>query len=515
MKAYILTKIASSCDGALSIAILRRSESLVQSLLESKSIASYLAEKDCNGRTVFHLCSTWPTGLRLLLAQHEAHEVMDAMDMDGIPPVLYALSYSGSVCNANDKWAMCARCDCCASLNLLLEAGCSIALDLLYADALEICSLRARILLLEHLRDRRQRLEKVALSTLSSADLEVIGLPSRALLDVSALSLWEILHKRIPSISTALCPTGDPRNASGGLYHTVHCYRIAEIAYDIGFVDCDAEDEERTTPLMRAGFDYRPETCEEFLQYFYWLVNRGANLERSPNQLMFAAAHNVAAWFGHWVAAQYKDTGMFPELRNELGAFCSRVCNTNVHARFPCACSTESGFSPLNRFLVELLPEMGKEILFAKDYVPNLVLWLSDTIRGFDKSDTMRATLFRFVIMGALGVRHICPRDSTVLTMSRISQPWYYGTLGDLQERQQEWKEIQEEDTLLITEMAELLEEAEREYKRLDISLPCFLREHWAARIDELRRAYSGGFSKDQVQDLKEIGVVIRRGSLL
>lgn len=482
------------------MAIFYQSENGVRDLLESENLPQYLSERGESDQTVLHCCSNWAAGLQLLFAHKQTHELLNMTDMSNKPPVIYALELSGRACNTDDKWIMCHGCDCFVPLEMFLTMDCSLYLcDEL---ALQVCSLRARIMFLEHLRNRRERLQHIARLTLSPMHLATFGVEQGRFPETSAAALLQTLRQQGVNIPQALevCPSGIVSKHS--LYHIIHCRKVAELAFNMGFRDVDTLEDRGFTPLMVVHVPFlNLDAHEQVLQYYNWLLEKGAKLDAFSNQLHISAAHYVASSFGEFGRLHFLSKPDLESLSPESKRLCSVVCNLEVFARIPCACGSRDGCLPLNILLTEANSTMEIRNIHGSDkfeHILWLVQWLSDTIRGFNTSMPTRLVIFRSMTMDELGIRHLCSN-------------WkFYGYEYEVwRELQEDWEQILDEDSSLIEELEELVDEFEQEYARLNVSLVQFLRGYWRMRMEEVREARSGDLHEDQKRALREIGVVM------
>lgn len=222
-EAYVVKVL--QCYGTLSIAIFYRSENRVRDRLESELSPQYLSERGDSDQTVLHCCCNWATGLRLLFAHKQTHELLNTGDILNRPPVLYALELSRRACNTGHEWKMCHGCDCYVPLELFLAMDCSVYL---YDErTLRVCSLRARIMFLEHLKNRRERLQHIAGLTLSPMHLATFGVAQGRFPEASAAALLRTLRQQGVNIPQALevLPFECPNASEHSLYHTIDCTR--------------------------------------------------------------------------------------------------------------------------------------------------------------------------------------------------------------------------------------------------------------------------------------------------
>ncbi|KAI8672997.1 hypothetical protein NCS56_00764200 [Fusarium sp. Ph1] len=156
----------------LFLAVARRDEARIKELIENIKFVEYVCETDIFGQNIVHFCLNWETGLRLLLENEATHHLVSQPDATGLTPLMDALILSGHVCHESYGRDLCSGCGCSATVKLLLETDCPIGLNLI-ADIVE-ASPKAKIALLEHLAQRRERLQKLALHHLPESELRVV-----------------------------------------------------------------------------------------------------------------------------------------------------------------------------------------------------------------------------------------------------------------------------------------------------------------------------------------------------
>ncbi|EXK81059.1 hypothetical protein FOQG_14487 [Fusarium oxysporum f. sp. raphani 54005] len=110
-------------------------------------------------------------------------------------PLDFALFYSKIYCNAPDQWTDCDDCTCYVSVQLFLEADCNVTIGYKRSETLGGCSLKARKLFFEHLKNRRQRLRNMALAILPEESLHRYGVTTNVLPDKTAPLLWSELQE--------------------------------------------------------------------------------------------------------------------------------------------------------------------------------------------------------------------------------------------------------------------------------------------------------------------------------
>ncbi|EEU45268.1 uncharacterized protein NECHADRAFT_80786 [Fusarium vanettenii 77-13-4] len=236
----------------LFLAVAKRDEAKLMELIESIRFAEYLRETDLFGQNIVHFCLNWETGLRLLLEEEATRRLVNQPDAAGNTPLMDALAFSEHACQKPGGPDLCSSCRCSTAIKLLLETDCPMGLDLI-ADPPGLGVFRkAKIALLEHLAQRRERLQQLALNYLSESELRDLGVSPNELPDITAPAIWDrlqslhqsgvvkILHKGLdPLTETQLSG-----RVQQGIFHLLDDPRDAE-----SIIPCPCTTEELSRPL--------------------------------------------------------------------------------------------------------------------------------------------------------------------------------------------------------------------------------------------------------------------------
>ncbi|KAH7219701.1 hypothetical protein DER44DRAFT_626941, partial [Fusarium oxysporum] len=125
------------------LAVMQKDKPRLEAILEDGSLPTGMPLRDFHERTVMHVSSTWPTGLSLLLQHKAGRSSLNSIVSESIAPLDCALVHSGMICKEPDQWTLCNDCDCAPSVQILLEADCSVTVGMDRAQTLESCSLKA------------------------------------------------------------------------------------------------------------------------------------------------------------------------------------------------------------------------------------------------------------------------------------------------------------------------------------------------------------------------------------
>ncbi len=105
--------------------------------------------------------------------------------------------------------------------------------------------------------------------------------------------------------------------------------------------------------------------------------------------------------------------------------------------------------------------------------------------------------VIRVATMKALGLRHTC--------CNMLMSDFQYSTR---QEREEEFQEIREEDSILLGALEDLVTEFTSQYDKRKDSLEVFLQNYWVSRMDQfLEELRERNMTDDEVQRLRDLGV--------
>lgn len=177
-----------------------------------------------------------------------------------------ALSLSGSHCRNGARRVRCRGCSCAESLTILLKANCAVSM--VPSSLLKQASQRCRLRYVRHLKDRRERLKRLALDSLSAAESQHLRLMGEGVLDEFAPQVVQLLQRYRVQIPEALA-TGPRMELSGywTVYQNFQDILDAELFFRFGFRD--------TGSIWRAN--HRPHEFYE-LPHLRWLAEHGADV---------------------------------------------------------------------------------------------------------------------------------------------------------------------------------------------------------------------------------------------
>ncbi|KAI8669621.1 hypothetical protein NCS57_00777500 [Fusarium keratoplasticum] len=475
----------------LFLAVAKQDEARLKELIQNIRFVEYVRETDFFGRNVLHFCSNWETGLRLLLEKEATHRLVNQPDETGYTPLTDATRFSGCACQESYALDLCSGCSCSATVKLLLETDCPLGLGLINEWLLFRPSMKARIALLEHLAQRRERLQRLALNHLPESELRDLGVSLNELPDMTAPAIWDrlqSLHQRgaVKVLHNGLDPLAG--HVQRGIFHLLKHPRDAEVALNLGFKGIDTPNRDGVTPVLWSAYKHGPRNRFEYAD---WLIQKGARLEYCVNSLGISAAHGLARCCGEWVRDEFSKS------------------RRTAQSRLPCPCATEELSLPLHH-LVDFvvfgsLDRVGGFLAPRFSYADSIakVVYLVDLF-SHTISDLHPAYLFKSIIH-ALTMRFLHIRshlqwchefwDAAEETVQRIKEAT-------------EWDEILGKDRARIKRLGELTEEFEQEFSNQNVSIKDFLQLHWLPRMRQVGR--EGETRLRRRRELRELGVPLR-----
>ncbi|WJG35464.1 uncharacterized protein FOBCDRAFT_136586 [Fusarium oxysporum Fo47] len=507
----------------LFLAVIKKDHERLRTILEEEDDISKISQTDLYGRNILHLCTNWPDGLRLLLQRQDVRPLIDSNCralMYPLSPLDYALFYSKICCSAPDQWTHCDNCSCYATVQLLLEADCSVTVGQESPETLAGCSLKARKLFFKHLKDRRERLRNVALGILPKKTLRQYGITANFLPDKTAPLLWSELQEakeqrdQLPvDLTNSLKPySGNFFIQHESFFRFPHHLQVAELALDYGLIP---KDESGVPTLLSGNFMPghsvgRPENVSR--NYLEWLLQFDLKLELCLGPFRLSTLHRAAACVGDQIFVslhRYKHFDHSPqdvsisELQDSK-TLLPAICHSKAQCSIPCPCSSGMFARPLAHILPRMLwcqyrsdstnlfENMAENIEFVVTSIDLLKLPKCSSEESY-----MAKCAVHILTMMSLGVRHlpIC-----------LSGCYYHLQISGCEE---EWKEILDEDRELIDQLQALDEEFGDAFDRQNVPIGEFLRGYWLTRMKEVIADLNKPLDDDDRYGLWEAGVVL------
>lgn len=495
----------------LFLAVAKRDEARLKELIQNIRFVEYVREMGPFGQNILHFCLNWETGLRLLLEKEAIQGLVHQPNARGYTPLTNALNGSGRVCKELFGLKPCSDCGCSAAVNLLLDTDCPLGLNLIPNPFKLGASRKAKIALLEHFAQRRERLQKLALHILPESDLRDIGVSLNELPDMTAPAIWhrlqslhqsgvvKVLHNGLDTLTENELSD----HVQQGIFHILDNPEDAEVAFNLRFKGVDTPNGDGATPVLSSArlVAYGSRT-EYQLAYADWLIQKGARLEYCPNSLGISAAHDLALCCGEWVCQEFSKSRRCVQAPIHIERVLLAVAHSTAQSRLPCLCATEELSLPLHHLVVALLGSGVTANYFGYTGGIARAVYLVDLLSCVT-SDLDQAYLVKSIIhvmtLEALRIRHLpaCHRSgrSTEEVVLRTKEV-------------EEWDEILDEDRVLIERLGELTEEFEQDFSTQNVSIRDFLWLRWRRRMRQVfgeRRAVNESYRKD----LRGIGVVL------
>ncbi|UPL00860.1 hypothetical protein LCI18_011794 [Fusarium solani-melongenae] len=482
----------------------------IKELIENTKFVEFVREAPFFGQNILHFCMNWETGLRLLLEKEATHHLVNQPDGEGFTPLKDALELSKLVCK--QRTDLCSGCGCSATVRLLLEIDCPMGLDSIAETSEFRASPKAKIALLEHLAQRRERLQRLALHHLPELELRDLAVALNELPDMTAPAIWDRLQslhqsgvvKVLHNGLDPLMPSELSDHVQQGILHLLDHPRDAEVAFNLGFKGIDTPNGDGVTPALRAGRPFTYEfTAEDQLAYADWLIQKGARLDYCANSLGISAAHDLARCCGEWVRGEFPKRRWCDQVPIHIGRVLLSVVQSAAQSRLPCPCTTEELSLPLHYLVVALLHDLEGTVTYFRysDAIAKVIHFV-DLLSRF-VSDLDLAYLVKSIIhvltLESLRIRHLpachelgCATEDTVQRAKEV----------------EEWDDMLDEDRALIERLGELTEEFEQDFSNQIVSIDDFLWLHWLPRMRQVCKERKALDERNR-QELCELGVVL------
>ncbi|RKK47063.1 hypothetical protein BFJ67_g7961 [Fusarium oxysporum f. sp. cepae] len=486
----------------LFLAVMKKDRERLRTILEEEDDISKTSQTDLYGRNILHLCTNWPDGLRLLLQRQDVRPLIDSNSralVYPLSPLDHALFYSKACCNAPDQWTHCDNCSCYATVQLLLEADCSVTVGQERPETLAGCSLKARKLFFKHLKDRRERLRNLALRILPEEFLSQYGVTANLLPDKTAPLLWNELQEakeqqdQLPvDLTDSLKPySGNLFIKSKSFFDFPHHLQVAELALDYGLAPKD----ERGAPTLWSSIDImRSERL--IMNYLEWLLQFDLKLEFFLGPFRLSTLHRAAVFIGDQVFVFLNRYNHFylplqdisiSELQDSK-TLLPAICHSKAQCRIPCPCSSGMFTRPLAHILPGMLWYQYRSD--STNFFDNIAENIEFVLRSIDLLKLSKCS-FEESYMAKCAVH--------ILAMMSLG----------ISDREEEWKEILDEDRELIDQLQALDEEFGDAFDRQNVRIGEFLRGYWLTRMKEVIADLNKPLDDDDRYDLWEAGVVL------
>lgn len=541
-------------------AIAQKSKPMLIEIIKKDLISSELSEMDESGCKMLHYLLGWPEGLRSLVEQC-GNSALKLDDQSQILLIETALRWSGRSC-ISSKLEYCSHeCACAEAVKLVLEAERSRPLQLTRHEywvlAMLSASMKARDLVIEDLKCRRQELKDLGLLHLSSRQIARMDLQKPKVLDYytgEVLQALKSLHIAVPSrLETEMkalersggslfCIMGPPSRELGmagplssraaSVFHilgaspntgdTTGVRALADSLHSTGFRDIDVPDCAGVTPLT--GKSFKGCFSQGFIQWNWgtsiesWLIEHGASLETQVPQHVagYTATHHLFRWIG-FQSGFTKESSPF-ELSHSFweskGGFTQKTLDA-----CRCKCSI-GGCDPYNILWKMLLQRfhagwrrVTSKYQWSRHYGPgenrrdgghddrqslmNFILEETSLLEeAFELPWPVKIICLRACTFAMLPLRHTCCDE------------------GDRTCDDEEVREIWEEDRTDIGTLEILMDEFAKKLGEMDCDLTEFYQAHWIDRMNEVLRQMDGQIlTATEIEDMERLGVTLTAGS--
>lgn len=542
-------------------AITHESKSMLLDIVGKGLITSELSERDPFGYKMLHYLFGWPEGLRVVVEQC-GNSVLQLDDQRHTVLLECALKWSGKLCKSSNLEFCSPECTCAEAVQILLKAERSRPLELKehahWVLAMLFASVKARGLVIEDLRRRREELKKLGLLHLSSKQIDRMDLRKPKVLDYYTA---EVLHalKNMgiivpPHLETEMkapqedgflfyypleytaYELGGLSSKAASIYHilsacpntggTTDARPLASSLYSKGFRDIDVPDCTGVTPLAQRYADLHTKKDGLYVHAAYlqwnwgtsieaWLIDHGASLgTQVPNRVAgYTATHQLFKWIG-FQSDFPKESSPFQLIHTSWeseGGFTARVLDA-----CRCKCSI-GGCNPYNtmwKMLVQRFRAGWRKMRTSDQWS-----WEYDPFNaGDDRKDSRDVhcqRLMSFIIEETSlleeawelpqPVKCICLRACTFEML-----PLRHTCCDEGHQRcdDEEISEIWEEDQTDMGRMEILMDEFEKKLEEMDCSLAEFYRAYWIGRMNEVLRQMDGQIlSATEIEDVERLGV--------
>ncbi|KAH6951989.1 hypothetical protein DER45DRAFT_577423 [Fusarium avenaceum] len=490
------------------LAVIRRDEERLKSILQDDQfdLTRAITQEDLHGRTIIQIAVPWPTGLSLLLQHHPLLLSQNSHLNFSASPLDLALVFSGTRCNASDHFAPCHNCDCSLSAQLLLEADCSVTVGKYSSYALGSCSLKARILFFQHLRNRRERLRDASIAYLSADIMDRYAITADSLPDANAEYLWDELMTYASTLDLpggmklgeGLRPHSYPKGGCSLFIYPLPT-GITDLALQFGFRPLD---EYGLPPLLsQVQFCTFPYGFGTAAAHTNWLLQQNLGSSYSRGNIFLTAYHRYGAQIGLELYTRYiLEVTASPPL-NEFYTLLSRICSSNATSKNPCPCLSEPFHKPLAYLISALMRDASywRKIRQCLCITISVVNMIQTAVPDIEAAYLARCAA-HMLTMRSLGIRHFPMCGDHCSWEERV---------GRDPALIEEWSQIVEEDRMLVEQLRDLDVEFEEEFERRNESVADFLGGYWWGRMEEVKRDMERPLSVDERRGLLDVGVIL------
>ncbi|KAF5598039.1 hypothetical protein FPCIR_3312 [Fusarium pseudocircinatum] len=479
----------------LSIAILREDEDDVRFLI--KRYPSLRMEVNYCGQSPVHVAVlVGNLDILSLVIEDIDAEAINTIDSEQRYPIDYAVSHLLGKPKTDDEQS----CVSCKMVELLLDAK-----GVLYEPSLKEglwrqCT-RTKTVIIQHLAQRRQQLEQLAVSKLPATEVQALGLCRGWILDRNAFKVQCCLTAQSCSVPTYLKVHCDKQPAASqeapkSIYTYILDRETAEYAFSLGFnrdtAFIDIFRRVTSNVIQRGGRGW-PSPW-----YVDWILGCGGDLTSTVLLDFMPGVVDGATWAHYLMSvlgykARYYPYRLYDNIlpQSVANAAFSEVLGDDCR----CHCSLQ-GCTPLIKFL---------EGLGCRRRFPRTWFTLTEGIRSFVASiqaliagehvaqSWMPRAVLRYATFCALGLRHTCCKHA-------------HGGLCSIMDSE-EIDEIHEEDSATLQQLEDLVTYFGNGYESMT-TLDVFLKQVWLPKMQEVyREMASYSITEEELRKAEDCGV--------
>lgn len=444
-----------------------------------------VAERDLLGLTPLHMAiyrNTLPS-LPFLLEAADKVGLPRKVDQHQWSILFTALILSRRFCCNSSDFPECTNCNCSDSLEMLLGTGTVLNLHDLGKFSGLSASARAWRVFFSHLKEQREQLRHVALCS-KWAIGECLGLMQEtSVLDLHASRIYKVLRDNDIEVPVGLVPTAVdtpcvynliPKNA-----------QLAEMLFQMGFRDIDFDIEYGDPPL----------TTSREPAYIYWLIERGADLERQIWPALNDQSKTSGIFSAHFAMFRL-GVEMYEDQTFMVSPTIARILPISLTDACSCQCST-GGCTPF----IYMLKGYNINYRVSRDLADIDINSVSQSLPlGIIKSLYLSAT--RFACFECLDLTHTCCDAGGIVLFD------HHYKVKD----QDEADEIQQEESALLSLLDEMVDEFAGRIAEITgdpAQLQACSRDYWLHYVPGvLEKLNNSQMSEEERRSAEAIGVV-------
>lgn len=450
------------------------------------------------GITPLHLTADQPEYFQLLL-QAANVRMLDSVNHLLRTVMHYVLELSGTICRAQHDELCGPPCPCTKCLELLFHTECTLSTDSYTMACVLRASLHARFKYAAEVRNRREKLKRLALQHLTYSEINNFGLHNGNVLDSQTTRVIEQLQIRNVPVPTSL-GFNYPHPAE---YHHISVYRFlprvrdAEIFFSHGFRDFNT--------VNKLGFPMLVAIAEKgiSLPYLLWLLEHGSQLyHRLDYTSHTPAAQRIwgatsAHWIFNCIGRRLSSEAHFDhDTATAFDSLQLKIMPVDITDECHCRCSL-SGCSPFLWMLKNMVRRGGE----GYEWLAHKLSWY---IRRHGSNMTLQhhKESIRFITFEALSIQHTCCNAGCGLRVPNYDE-------DNVQEIEEDQASVLENLEQLVLDLEDKVTEIlGRESADTLTALSEFWMGYWCERIGEVLNELDGcEISPDEKAGAEVLGV--------